>query len=99
MGMNRKTNDASIREVLHEMIEAFKLGGKLDQTRLRKLWPELMGEAIARHTQDLHVRQGKLYVHILAPALRQELSYGREKIRKIVNDALGEERIKEVLIR
>jgi hypothetical protein len=31
--------------------------------------------------------------------LRQELSYGKEKIQKILNEELGEEYITEVIIR
>ncbi len=97
--MKRKSNDTSLKEALKEMVDTYRLGGKLDQTRIRQLWPELMGEAIARHTQELRIRHNKLYVTIGAPALRHELSYGREKIRDIVNEALGEDRITDVIIR
>ncbi|MEO1434926.1 MAG: hypothetical protein AAFV80_05275 [Bacteroidota bacterium] len=38
-------------------------------------------------------------MYLESAALRQELSYGRDKIKKVLNEELGEEYIKEVIIR
>ncbi len=97
--MKRKSNEASIKEVLKAMVDQYQLRGKLDQTQLRQTWTDLVGEPIARYTRNIRIHRDKLYIDISAPALRQELTYGREKIRSLVNDALGEERIKDVIIR
>ena len=41
----------------------------------------------------------KLYITVDSAPLRQELSYGREKIKKVMNEELGEDYIEEVIIR
>jgi len=96
---SRSANDAPLKEVLQQMIEVYKLRGKLNQSRIKTLWFDMMGAAIVNHTSDLKVYRKKLYVNIDAAALRQELFMGREKIRKMINKELGEDYLIEVIIR
>lgn len=54
---------------------------------------------VARHTKDLHVRNKILFVKIDSPALRNELSYAREKIVKSLNDEVNAEVIEDVVFK
>jgi hypothetical protein len=45
------------------------------------------------------VRKGVLYLQILSAPLKHELSFAKDKIRALLNEHLGEEFIKEVVIR
>ena len=94
-----KEKEQSIKEVLKKMVDTYRLKGKLTQTKINDLWQKNMGTTIANYTRELKVRREKLYVTIDSAPLRQELSMGREKIRKILNEELGEDYIKEVIIR
>jgi hypothetical protein len=40
-----------------------------------------------------------LYVELTSAVLREELSYGKEKIISMINDELGREVVKEVILR
>ncbi|MDX1784359.1 MAG: DciA family protein, partial [Aequorivita vladivostokensis] len=40
-----------------------------------------------------------LYVQLSSSVLREELSYGKEKIVKLLNEELGKELIKKVVLR
>jgi predicted nucleic acid-binding Zn ribbon protein len=95
----RKSNEQSVAEVLAEMLKTFKLKSRLDETRIREIWSEVMGQLIASYTTDIQLRRKKLVVFISSSPLRQELSYGREKIKNNMNQALGESLIEEVDIR
>ncbi len=95
----RKANEQSVKEVLKELLDAYRLKPKLDETRIRDAWATVMGAAIARYTQEIRLRRGKLTVVISSSVLRQELHFGRDKIRTNMNEALGEELIKEVEVR
>jgi len=95
----RKSNEQSVGEVLAEMLKTFKLKTRLDETRIRELWVEVMGQLIASYTTDIQLRRKKLVVIISSAPLRQELSYGRDKIKQNMNQALGEALIEEVDIR
>ncbi len=95
----RKTNEQSVKEVLKELLDAYRLKSKLDETRIRDAWATVMGPTIARYTQELRLRRSKLTVVISSASLRQELHFGRDKIRTNMNEALGEELIKDVEVR
>lgn len=95
----KRHNDQHLKDVLKEMIETYRLRSKLNQTKIKALWSELMGPSIGRYTTDIKIRGKKLYVSINSSSLKQELSMGRDKIRKIINEELGDEYIEEVVIR
>lgn len=93
-----KHNEKTLKEALHVMVEQYRLKGKLNQTRIRAHWEELMGPSIARYTREIKMGRKKLYIYLDSAPLRQELSMGKEKIRRMLNEKLGEEYIQEVVI-
>ena len=58
-----------------------------------------MGTTINHHTKEIKYRREKLYITIESSSLKQELSYEREKIKDMMNRALGGDFIKDVMIR
>jgi len=95
----RKKNDQSISEALQDMIQEYHLGPQLNETRVKNLWHELMGKTISTYTSNVSVRKNVLYLTIISAPLKHELSYAKDKIRDLLNGELGEEFIKEVVIR
>jgi len=95
----RKANEQSLKEVLQELVETYRLKSRLTQTRIERIWRRLMGPTIAGYTKSIRVRKNTLYLTIESASLRQELSYGKDKICKVLNEELGEEVIREVVIR
>lgn len=81
------------------MIEQYRIKGKLHQSRIRNQWEQMMGPTIAGYTKDIKLYKGKLYITIESAALRQELSYGKDKIKRLLNEELGERAVEEVVIR
>lgn len=94
----KNANDQSLKQVLKEMVETYRLKARLNQTKIQKLWERLMGKAIANYTKDIKLRKNKLYLTIESAPLKQELSFGKEKITKLLNDELGEGYIDDVII-
>jgi Dna[CI] antecedent, DciA len=95
----RKNNDQSLSEVIGQFIQENKLKPQLNETRIKNLWETLMGKTIATYTSNISVRRGILYISILSAPLKQELAFSKEKIMTLLNDELGEDFIKEVVIR
>ncbi|MCB0583357.1 MAG: DUF721 domain-containing protein [Phaeodactylibacter sp.] len=96
---DKPNNEMTLKQALQAMIEHYRLRGKLNQSRIKSLWAQLMGPSIAGYTKEIRLSKNKLYITIESAPLRQELSYGREKIRKMLNEKLGGEYIEEVVIR
>lgn len=95
----KKKNDLSLQEAMREMLHQYRLAPQLNEARVKMLWEKLMGKTISTYTSNIQVRKNILYLTILSAPLKHELSFGKEKIRTLLNDELGEEFIKEVVIR
>jgi len=96
--LNNK-NDYTIKEALQAMLKEFRLSSQLNEARVKQLWREKMGKTINTYTSEIHVRKNVLYLTILSAPLRHELSYSKDKIRKLLNQELGEEYIQDVVVR
>jgi predicted nucleic acid-binding Zn ribbon protein len=92
-------NEQPIGVILKELLETYRLQHKLHENSIREIWSTVMGKTIANYTTAITLRKGQLTVHINSAPLRQELSQGRDKIRRNLNEALGEEIIAEVIVK
>ena len=89
----------NLKDVLKQFLKTYRLEEKLVGVQVRASWEKLMGTTIAKHTVDIYIKQRKLYVSFDSAALRTELSYAKEKVKKMLNEELGEELIDEVVLR
>ena len=94
LSSNRKT----LGEALDQMIDELKLKPRMNELRIKKIWQELMGKPIVKHTVSIQLKSGKLYINVDSPALKQELYYSRSKIKELLNKELDELIVHEVLI-
>lgn len=94
----RTKNDITIGQALEMMVDDLKLRGKLNESRIREGWAEIMGKPIAKYTSSVSLKEGKLYVKIDSAPLKQELNYSREKIMELFNRQLGPNVVKDVVI-
>jgi len=95
----KEKNDQPIKAILKGWIDNSKIKSKLKQVEIKQLWRQMMGPSISNYTTDILIRKNKMYITISSAPLKQELSYGKEKIKKMINDEIGEEFVKEVIIR
>lgn len=94
----KKSNDEPLADVLKQMIHVFRLKPNLYKAKIETLWEQKMGKTIASYTREIRLHNNVLYVTIESAALRSELHYGREKILTMLNEEIGEDFIKEVVI-
>ncbi|HOP13879.1 DUF721 domain-containing protein [Lentimicrobium sp.] len=92
----RTTNNQSLRQVIEELIDAYRLSDKLNQARVISLWDNIVGKMIARDTTHLYIKNKTLYVKLNSPALREELGYAKSKLIKSLNKAAGAEVIEDI---
>jgi predicted nucleic acid-binding Zn ribbon protein len=94
-----KHNEHSLKEVIDQLLKAYKLDDKLAERRLIASWESVMGTMIAKHTTDLYIKHKQLFVSLDSAALRNELSLAKTKIVKMLNDEVGTEVINEVILK
>lgn len=95
----RDADPKSIRDVLGSFIEQNKLQKGIDKVDVAEAWRDVMGPAIAKYTTQIKLDGDRLMVQLSSSVLREELSYGKEKIRTNLNEQLGREIIKKVVLR
>lgn len=95
----RLSNEGSIGEILKEFIEKNNLQQGMDKIDVAAAWKSLMGNGVNSYTKEVILKGTTLYVSLTSAVLREELSYGKHKIIKMINDELGKEVINEVILR
>ncbi len=95
----RHTEHLSISDVLKEFVETNKLQTGLDKINVADAWANLMGNGVNNYTTAVKLERDTLYVQLSSSVLREELSYGKEKIIAMLNEALGKDLIKKLVLR
>ena len=85
-------------DLIKEFYELHKGSGYLDEQKAIQCWPQVVGQFIATHTIDLSIRNGVLHVRVDSDALRNELSYSRSLLMKNLNERVGKEIVKEIVL-
>ncbi len=98
--MAKRQNDhLSLSEVLKEFVSENRLQKGLDKVEVRDIWEQIMGPAITKYTRNIKLDRETLYIELTSSVLREELSYGKEKIIANLNEALGRMLIKKLVLR
>lgn len=88
----------SISDLLNMYLRREGLETPLLQKRAVDAWDMLMGPSIARFTGEKFIKNQTLFVKILNPALRQDLTMMRSRITKRINETVGSQVIVDVRI-
>lgn len=95
----RNTNQQHLGEIIKEVLKNLRIEDKVMESKISDVWETEMGLNIARYTEKINFRDGNLTVYLTSPVLKQELSFGKDKILKILNDALGREEVKNLIFK
>lgn len=98
MGYNDR-NIVSLGDAIKAFLKKHRLERGLTEAGLIQSWERVVGPMIARHTTRMNIHKRTLYVQLDSAALRNELTYAREKIRKALNREAGGEVIDEIVFR
>ena len=98
--MAKRINDhLSISDALKEFVADNKLQKGLDKVNVRDVWNSQMGPAIEKYTTAIKLERDTLYVQLSSSVLREELSYGKDKIVKMLNEELGKDLVRKLILR
>lgn len=86
----------NLKSVLGDIIKKNDLENGLDAARIQDIWSECLGENIQAYTKEVKLQNDTLIVRLTSSVLRQEMSYGKDKIVKLINDSLQKEVVKDI---
>lgn len=94
-----RKNEQSIGEILREYLKMTQLENHVFEGRIAEIWQTTLGEAITRQTERIHLNGGTLFVVLRSPSLKNEIMMRRTAIRMALNEKLGADVIKQVVVR
>jgi len=97
--MAKRENDSfSIEDLMQLFIKENNLSKGMQKIKVAETWAKMMGPGISNHTSSVKLQNRTLIVRLTSSVLREELSYGKEKIIKMMNEELGNELISKLML-
>lgn len=93
----RRNKTESIGDLVRQYLRQEGLETPLNEVRMVEAWTEVMGQAVARYTGDVFVKNQVLYVRLKSPALKANLMMGREGLVRRLNDYVGAQVIVKIV--
>ena len=88
--MSKRTNDfISVKDALQEMLQQNKLQKGIDEVNVKEAWLVVMGNGVSSYTNSVEMKGDTLIIRLSSATLREELSYGKDKIIKMMNENIG----------
>lgn len=95
----RLNEENTLSDVLKEFVTTYKLHDGIVKVDVKTAWFKLMGNGVVNYTEEVVLKNNTLYVKLTSAVLRDELAYGKEKIIKMINQEIGEEVVKALVLR
>ena len=87
-----------LKNLINTFLKENNLEKGLLNIDVKKAWFELMNNGVANYTTDVSLRKKTLYIKLSSPALKEELSYGKEKLIKLINERLKENVVEKIIL-
>ena len=85
-------------ELVGQVLKQLGLESKLKEYEVSEIWPEVVGGMIASRTKSVRVMDGKLFVSFTSAVVRNEIMMVKEGLIRALNEKVGKEVVKEMII-
>jgi len=90
--------EKNIGDVLNKMMDKYRLKSKFNEIELVKVWEEIAGKLVAKHTTKLEIKGKTLYVWFDQAPLKNEIFLRRDQLLNAINDKMGQGFIEKIFI-
>ncbi|MDG2193343.1 MAG: DUF721 domain-containing protein [Polaribacter sp.] len=94
----RKNDSFSVKDLMASFIKENNLSKGMQKLEIEEAWALLMGQGVVSYTTKIQLQNKTLVVALSSSVLREELSYGKEKIIKMLNEEMGEKLIAKLML-
>ena len=94
--MSKRGELKNISKIIEDVFSQkhFRIG--IDNIKVQEAWIKTMGKNIQKYTYKVYYKKGILYVKLKSSVLKEELTFEKVKIIKLINKELGKEYIKDM---
>lgn len=89
-------NFVSIKDLMPNVLQDNKLQKGIDLIMVKEAWAIVMGSGVENYTREVQFKNGTLIIKLTSSVLREELSYGKDKIVTMLNEKLNKSLIKNI---
>ena len=97
--MARISNSQTLGDVIREFINRYRLEDKLTESWMANKLEKMFGPSISRHISGVRIQHDIVIITIGHAALKHELSYSKSKLLEKINEELGREHFRKIVIR
>ena len=90
--------EKALTDVIKRLYDKYRITQKMDEIELVKLWSEIVGPLIAKHTSKIEMRGKTLYVSFDQAPLKNEMFMQREQLRLNINERLVPNFVEKIFI-
>ncbi len=94
----RERESHSIKDLMQSFIQENNLSKGMQKIKIEEAWNHLMGAGVANYTESVQLQNKTLIVRLTSSVLREELSYGKEKIISMLNEEMGEKVVSKLML-
>jgi len=88
-----------LADVVRVELTTLGLAERLKEAEIWRLWPEIVGQTVAARAVPLRIIKGVLTVAVSSGPWKQELSFLKGMMIERLNDRLGGEVVKEIILK
>ena len=91
-------NNNEVKNLLDIFLKKNNLEKGLLDLEVKRAWHELMENGVSNYTTDVSLKNKTLYIKLSSPALKEELSYGKEKLMKLINERFKKKIVQKIVL-
>ena len=91
-------NNNEIKNLIDIFLKKNNLEKGLLDLEVKRAWHELMENGVSNYTTDVSLKNKTLYIKLSSPALKEELSYGKEKLMKLINERFKKKIVQKIVL-
>jgi hypothetical protein len=92
-------NQKSLGDAIQEFVKHLQWTDKFLELDVKRIWKEKFGVAFSSRTEKLIFKNGELQLFLTSSPLKDEVMMAREAIAAKINQELGKEVVKKVIVR
>ena len=83
---------------MERFFKRYELTDTASEMRVERIYRALVGDTISRLTLKISYKKGTLRLRLASAALRQEITFRKERLRQAINDQLGSEEVQKIVL-
>lgn len=94
----KKDTGTPLKKAIQDFIDYYDLRYKFDERKILETWEELAGKKIYKHTEDINLKDGKLYIKVKSSVAKQELLFMKNRLLELINRKMGKKAVTEIVV-